>query len=469
MEGRATIAAADGPVAGRLESDAEEAGPLMHKNIALVLGSWLMAGALASPACGATPETADSIDPALALRYFGEAEQACERDGGALWGRSLCGPLLLVDPVSRDLIASQADGENRLVGDGALFRGRLPETEGVANTATDWAGVRWTMLLWPLPEDRPARLELTLHEMWHRIQDSLGLPMSLPDNPHLDTPQGRLWLRLEWRALRAALTTAEAERRSAVRDALLFRARRRAEFAAAGAAERALEMNEGLAAYTGLKLARGDDAARQAVSRIDRYDGEASLVRSFAYASGPAYGVLLDESRPDWRREVSPAGDLGEMLAAALGIDLPADPFLESQAAAERHGGGEVRRQEAERDALRRERLAVLRARLIDGPVLSLSLREFGMEFDPGDLQPLDGIGTVYRKIRIVDVWGILTVSGGALLHTDFDRIDVPAPNDPAARPLRGDGWELELQPGWSMESGSRPGDYVLVPDREID
>jgi hypothetical protein len=441
----------------------------MRNVITLVCGACLLAGVLASPALCAAAEGAAPIDVRLARRYFGGAKQACERDGGALWGCSLCGPLLLVDPANRDLVASQADGENRLVRDGSLFRGRLPETEGIANTATDWAGVRWTMLIWPLPEEPAIRLELVLHEMWHRIQGDLGVPMTMPDNAHLDMPEGRLWLRLEWRALQAALTAGGEERRSAVRDALLFRARRRAEFEAAGAAEDALEMNEGLAAYTGLKLARPADTARQAVKRIDRYDGADSLVRSFAYASGPAYGLLLDDSRPAWRREVSADDDLGEMLGHALGIDLPADRTAASRAAAARHDGEELQRQEAERDARRQQRLAELRARLIDGPLLSLALQEMGMEFDPSSLQPLDGIGTVYPVIRIVDRWGILKVTGGALLHADFGRIDVPAPADPAARPLRGDGWELRLEPGWSVTPGKRPGDYVLSRDQEDD
>src|SRR6476469_3914447 len=48
-----------------------------------------------------------------AKKYFEEARTLCERDSGTLWNKSLCGPLLLVDPESRDAFADQADGEHR--------------------------------------------------------------------------------------------------------------------------------------------------------------------------------------------------------------------------------------------------------------------------------------------------------------------------------------------------------------------
>ena len=54
---------------------------------------------------------------------------------------------------------------------GEIFRGRLPDEINIANTATDWAGVKWTMMMLPLPEDAGRRAALLAHEMWHRIQE----------------------------------------------------------------------------------------------------------------------------------------------------------------------------------------------------------------------------------------------------------------------------------------------------------
>ena len=100
--------------------------------------------------------------------------------------------------------------------------------------------------------------------------------------------------------------------------------------------------------------------------------------------------------------------------------------------------------------------------RLSGAPLLVIPLEHMDMQFNPNNLQPLDDAGTVYPDIRIVDAWGILTVTGGALMHPRFDRIDVPAPADPARRPIHGDGWTLELEQGWTIGPGARAGDYTL-------
>jgi len=107
------------------------------------------------------------------------------------------------------------------------------------------------------------------------------------------------------------------------------------------------------------------------------------------------------------------------------------------------------------------------RARLIDGPVLVIPLQKMNMQFDPGNLVPLDSFGTVYPNIRIVDAWGILTVSkGGALLSVDFSQITVPAPKTTSGKRVEGDGWKLELKSGWLILPGDRAGDFKVRPVR---
>jgi hypothetical protein len=94
--------------------------------------------------------------------------------------------------------------------------------------------------------------------------------------------------------------------------------------------------------------------------------------------------------------------------------------------------------------------------------VLAIPLQKMNMQFNPGNLLPLDSLGTVYPDIRIVDVWGILTVSrGGALINPTFSKIYVSAPSNLSA-PIQGDGWTLELNAGWTITSGERKGDYIV-------
>ena len=47
------------------------------------------------------------VDQQRAQEYFKEAQALCERDGGRLWGVSLCGPMVIADLKTRTLATSQ--------------------------------------------------------------------------------------------------------------------------------------------------------------------------------------------------------------------------------------------------------------------------------------------------------------------------------------------------------------------------
>jgi len=322
------------------------------------------------------------------------------------------------------------------------------------------------MIVWPLPEDRYERAGLMMHESWHRVQDRIGFPWFNVSSDHLDSPEGRIWLQMEWRALCRALTRRGAERRKAIRDALVFREYRQGLFSEADALERGLEMNEGLAEYTGVKLSGVPECRlpEYVAQQFGKASEWATFIRSFPYLSGPAYGVLLDESGVDWRAHLTPAHDLGILLKEALAIEVPADIRAEAQRRSGEYDGVALRQSEIERERRRQERIAECRARFVDGPVLivPMDMESFSISYKPTDLQPLGEYGTVYPNIRVAGSWGILTVSGAALMTPDWAKIVVPAPSDPDIRPLRGDGWTLELSDDWKLEPAARKGDFVL-------
>ena len=275
------------------------------------------------------------IDSTLAAQHFQEADALCRSDAGELWGVSLCAPIMFVDRKTRAIVASQPDKENALAKNGNVFVGKLPEQINIANTAVEWSGVKWAMVIVPLPADKIRRANLLAHEMWHLVQNEIGFPASGAANNHLDSRAGRVWLQLEWRALTAALVSLGRQRRRAIADALLFRARRRTIFPDADKEERQMEMHEGLAEYTGVKLS-GSQNPNQFV--IDRNIAEVlqkeTFVRSFAYASGPAYGVLLDETKADWRKNLKKEDDLANLLQKQFSIKLlpPTVQTVESRA-----------------------------------------------------------------------------------------------------------------------------------------
>jgi hypothetical protein len=315
-----------------------------------------------------------------------------------------------------------------------------------------------------VPTDSGRRGAMFMHELWHRRQAELGFPASGAANEHLDTREGRVWLQLEWRALQSALAGRGRGRSSAAADALLFRAMRRKLFPRAAVEEREMEMHEGLAEYTGVRLGGVRDPARFVIdANLAEQPRRESFVRSFAYASGPAYGLLLDEAAPGWTRRLRKDEDLAELLRARLRIAPARVDEKGAEARARVYGFEELAAAELRREEGRRRVVADYRARLVEGPVLFLPLRGMSMSFDPGNLVPLEGLGTVYPNIRVVDAWGVLNVKGGgALLSKGFDGVTVPAPSDVSARTLGGEGWTLELKDGWSLAPGARRGDFVV-------
>ncbi len=433
----------------------------MHQTRCLhVIGWFFLAASLRAERVAGEP-----IDLQLARRYFDEAKALSERDGGRLWGKGLYGPLMFADPTTRTLVADRADPEGKLRADGGVFVGTLPADQNIANTSFTWSGVKWTMVVWPPPGDALDRGMLLMHELWHRVQDDIGFPSTGPSNAHLDSHDGRVWIRLEWSALRKAVQSKEAVRRAAIGDALTFRAYRRTLFSQATDEERSLEMHEGLANYTGAALAGADEAERVAcaVRALESGESKPTYVRSFAYASGPVYGLLLDALAPNWRHGLSPKQDLGELLSKAIGFASSTDL---ATAAKQRSTGYDNRVffEEAAREQKRQERFAAMKSKLVDGPVFRLPFRQMKIQLNPDEVVALGELGTVYPTARIVDAWGVLSVTDGALIDKNWLGVTVAAPPDSTARPLSGPGWTLELGGGWIVAPGPRAGDFQLGP-----
>jgi len=408
------------------------------------------------------------IDTKLAAQYFRQLKETSDRDGGKMWSVPLYGPIMFVDPRTGNVVANQADLQHKLVPQDGVFVGTLPREINPANTATDWAGVHWTMVMWPVSGLRQPRERLLLHECFHRIQEKLGLPARDAVNAHLNTLNGRIWIQMEWRALERALRQTGPARKAAIADALLFRAYRRSLFPDSANDENALEVNEGLSEYTGVKLSSADRA--EMVVRADLILRQArnnpTFARSFAYVSGPAYGALLDLSGRPWRVGLNPSADLGVLLQQRYGIIVRASEAA-ARAALSRYEGEEIVTIETQQDQRRKQQIADARKKFLDAPVLILSLgANVNYSYDPNNVLGIDASNTVYPTMRLVDAWGVLTVSNGAWLERDATghmvRARVPAPSDLSARPLTGEGWTLELANGWEVVPSDRTGDVTV-------
>jgi hypothetical protein len=341
--------------------------------------------------------------------------------------------------------------------------GDRPRIIGFVNAPVQWGGATWGAYMWDFVVNATPRhrMEIFLHELFHGVQPQLGLIVPARATEHLDAMDGRYWLRLEWRALARALRESGEPRNLAVRDALAFRQARRLLYPASVEDERAQEITEGLAAYTGTVLAAPSaaEAVASAVENLSGAETGESFVRTFAYASGPAYGLLLDASSPGWTRRVHGTDDLATLVMRALAVQ----PATDATASAARYSGAEIRASERQREHERAERLAELRRRFVDGPVLVIPGGGRGMSDSRGAaVIPL--IGTVYfGSFRASGDWGTLEAEQGVLVATDgrSRRVSAPVRRDDGT--FAGDGWTFRAAAGWVVREGARRGDYEVV------
>jgi hypothetical protein len=412
---------------------------------------------------GASVVAAKPIDLAVAKQYFAEAAALCEKDAGKLWGVSLCGPMIFVDSESRGVVANQADANGHLKADAGVFAGVLPQDVRIANTATVWADVYWTMVMWPLPQNKRDRAQMMMHELWHRVQSDVGMPMNDPPNVHLDRFDGRAYMQLEWRALAVALDTAGVKQVEAVKDALVFRAARRSIIKDCSTAENALELNEGLAEYTGIRLSgcEGSECIKQAIKKLDNAPKMESFVRSFAYASGPAWCFLLDQSSPGWRSRLKPGDDLAGLVARAMKVRFT-EPLGEAyKKAGPRHGADDIREAETKRAKDRVAKLAAMKAKFVDGPVLTFPLKQVRFSFDPATVIPLTDERLLHPEGTISDRWGTLQAPGGFTIDIEMTQVVVPVAPNLTEPKTEGEGWSVSLRRGWVIVRDEKEGCWI--------
>lgn len=397
----------------------------------------------------------EAISTKAAADAFAEDQALCQADAWALWGRSLCVPMMFVDPATHQAVLNGPAKD--ATQDGAVYRTTLPSDMALANTSVQYDGKAWSMVMWPLPADATRRHILLLHESFHSLQGPLGLMGSggLGKNAHLDTRNGRLWLRAEFAALRAALKSSGDVRTQALSDALLFRTYRHSLTTRAAADERGLELNEGLAESTGVDASLSDPAARiQAVlDDIDTVEKEQSYVRSFAYATGPAYAELLDAVVPAWRQQVHQGFDFANTTAAAYHITVKQPDAATAAATLAHYQGAKLVAEEDKRDKKVQADDARYTAALVTGPTLSIPLGKFSISFDPRRVHALQYRGSVYEDLEVQGDWGSLKVAAGlALIPDRFDTVTLPLKGTPAGSHLKGPGWTVEMKPGYELQ-----------------
>jgi hypothetical protein len=408
--------------------------------------------------CNSTTNNSLEISKSEIKKYentFKDLKESLTKENGKLWNHQLYGSLLLVNQGNRTIIANETDTKGILTKNGEVYTGILPDEINIANTAFDWNGKRWTMLMLPLPKDYNEKLNLLIHELFHRIQPEIGFANLIEkQSNHLDDLNGRIFLKLELEALKIALISdVETIKQKHIQNALLFRNYRYELYSGAKEFENTLELNEGLAEYTGSILSnRTDEKLKEHYAQmINNFYNNQTFVRSFAYITIPVYGYFINLKDDNWNKYISGSTNLTNYISEFIKVTIPTDLIGTINKIKGDYGFEEIANFEINRDNDQKKLIAEYEIKFLKNPTLTIQFENMNIGFNPSNIMPLKDLGTVYPNLRVTDNWGILTVENGALLSNNWDKVTISEPTEISDKLIEGDGWKLELNTNWEL------------------
>lgn len=420
-------------------------------------------------ACGCGNSEEQNKQQSSNLKYiyyeqiFCQIDSLLKIDNSKFWNYNLYGPILFVNPDTRELVANQNNEKGNFKKIGNIFIDTLPINLNIANTAINWDGKRWTMLMTPLPKNKKVLNNLIIHELFHGIQPNIGFDsLSEQSNNHLDTYEGRILLKLELEALKNALLVKNREATSQhIVNALNFRSIRHSD-STIKASENSLEINEGLAEFTGVMLSgrHNKDIKTHFIEKVNLFYENKTFVRSFAYQTIPIYGYFLSQDKPNWHQEIKKQTNLTDYFINAFSIQPFERTDYEAIAIENEYNYQNILEEEKERENKRLALIASYKILFIESPTLELPFRNMNISFDPRNITPLEDYGTVYPNMRVTDDWGILTVEEGALLSPTWSGVTISKPTKINNEIVEGIGWKLALAKGWKVEKSGES--YIL-------
>jgi len=390
-----------------------------------------------------------------ASQSFKNIEDICNRDNGNLWGENLFGPIMFVDRITRRIIANQPDNEGLLKGKDGVYTGLYPKELMVNHGSVTFGGSKYAMVPIPNEEDDYRITTRAIHSLFHSFQKSAGILSASYNTNNMDDKEARLWIKLEWKALRKSLNSEGEERRLAIRDALIFRGSNRELYTKYADNENKFENHEGLATFTYTLLSTNspEEYKMRLFENLDQIYSMQSYSRSYGFIHGALYASLLFEQGFDFSTIKTNNFDLGNAVRELYNIELPVICRDVAGSLAVNYNIDAINKEEEKRLAEIKGRVHKQISTFTEKPVVFLELESPYFDFEPEDINSLDTLGTLYNSIRVSDNWGKLTVNkGGCLVSNNFKSLRITAKGFKKDKNhVEGEGWILILNNNWEL------------------
>ena len=390
-----------------------------------------------------------------ASRYFKTIEEICNHDDGKLWGINLIGPIMFVDRASRRIVANQPDKEGLLKGKDGIYTGIYPKELIINNAPVKYGGMQFAMVPLPIEEDEYRIKTRAIHSLFHRFQENSGIVASSFNATYMDEKEARLWIKLEWKALKKALISEGEVQQLAIRDALIFRGSNRELYHKYVNDENRFETYEGLATFTYTLLCTGshEEYLSRLFENLQRIYLMQSYARSYGFIHGALYASLLYDKGFDFKKINSESFDLGKAVKELYNIELPLICRDVAGSLALNYDVDIINKEEEQRLLDIRESIHKQISIFTEKPVVFFELESPYFDFEPEDIHSLDTLGTLYTSIRVSDNWGKLTVEkGGCLVSNNLKFLRITAKAFKADKShISGEGWHLILNSDWEL------------------
>jgi len=405
--------------------------------------------------CCKGEKTETYFTPEKASQYFKNIEDICNHDNGKLWGKNLYGPIMFVDRVSRRTFANQPDNADLLKEKNFVYTGLYPKELMINNSPVKFGEKIFSMVPLPPEEDEYRIKTRAIHSLFHRFQEDKGISSSGYNTSNMDEKEARLWMKLEWKALRKAINSDGELRQLAIRDALIFRGSNRELYPKYSSDENRFETYEGLATftYTMLCTTSKEEYKIRLFENLDRIYSMQSYSRSYGFIHGALYSTLLYDKGFDMKTISVDSFDIGNAVKELYSIELPSICRDVAGSLAVSYDIDAINREEEKRLSDIKESIHKQISLFTEKPVVFLELESPYFDFEPEDIHSLDTLGTLYNSMRVSDNWGKLTVDrGGCLVSNNFKLIRITAKGFQIDKNhISGEGWHLILNNNWEL------------------
>jgi hypothetical protein len=390
-----------------------------------------------------------------ASSYFKKIEELCNRDNGKLWGTNLYGPMMFIDRTTRQIIANQPDREGILKLKEGVYTGLFPKEKIINNTTTEFGGTLFGIAPLTEEDDEYRMITRGIHCLFHRFQHLKGINPAFFNSPDMDEKEARIWIKLEWKALRKAITSEGDDQLIAIRDALIFRGTNQKSFPRYTEEGNRFETYEGLATFTFTLFASSskEEFEKNLFEYLDWIYSFQSYAQSYGIIHGALYATLLYQKGFDFKKCYPANLDLGMMVKDLYKIELPGICRDVAGSIAISYNIDNIYKEEEKRLQDIKERINEQISIFREKPVVYLELESPYFDFEPEDAHFLDTLGTLYTSIRISDNWGKLTVNKyGCLISDNYKNLRITAKGlKKDKNHIYGEGWHMILNENWEI------------------